>query len=207
MKKNLIAIIAVCTLATAAFADETPPPPPDQPTESGGSGLRSQGALFDASTYDARPMLLSAHGYLPYHSFGIGYFPIGVGASFYIPLVKNGFISSLNDEFGIDFGLDAIARIGSAYPFSLHIPVGVQWKFHILPNLEAYAKLGIQVDLWFGFFGGYLPLWPVGMVGAHYFFSKGFGLKLEAGSTGVRFGEACPEIAQAIVIEPTPHEA
>lgn len=177
-----LALVAALSFSSFAFAQE------EGTADTGGSGIRAQGALMDASEQTDRQMLLSIHGYLPYHSFGIGYFPIGGGASFYIPLVKNGFISKLNDEFGIDFGVDAIARLGSAYPFSLHIPVGVQWKFHILSNLEVYAKLGLQADIWFGFPGPYLPVWPVGMVGAHYFFSKGFGLKLEAGSTGVRFG-------------------
>ncbi len=177
-------LVAALSMSSIAFAQE------EGTADTGGGGIRAPGALLDASEKTERSMILSIHGYLPYHAFGFGYFPIGGGASFYIPLVKNGFISKLNDEFGIDFGVDAIARIGSVYPFSLHIPVGVQWKFHILSNLEVYAKLGLQADLWFGYTGAYLPVWPVGMVGAHYFFSKGFGLKLEAGSTGVRFGVA-----------------
>lgn len=179
-----LALVAALSFSSFAFAQE------EGTADTGGSGIRAQGALLDASEKTERPMILSIHGYFPYHSFYGGYFPIGGGASFYIPLVKNGFIGKLNDEFGIDFGVDAIVRINSPWPFSLHIPVGVQWKFHILSNLEVYAKLGLQADIWFGYTAGYLPVWPVGMVGAHYFFSKGFGLKLEAGSTGVRFGVA-----------------
>ncbi len=153
------------------------------------NALKESDALLDESEKSGRPMVLSVHGYLPYHSFWGGYFPIGGGASFYIPLVHNGFIGKLNDEFGIDFGADAVARIGSAYPFSLHIPVAAQWKFHLLPQLEVYAKLGIQVDLWFGAIGRFgWPVWPIAAVGANYFFSKSFGVKLELGSAGARLG-------------------
>ena len=191
MKSYLFAIAAACTLATTAFAED-PPPPPDAPppaegSSSGGGGIRGQGGLLDASTYDSRPMMLSIHGTLPYGHFGFGGFPIGGGASFYIPLVKNGFISKLNDEFGLDFGVDVVAYLGYTYPLSIYIPVGVQWKFHILEKLEVYAKLAFLARLWFG---NPIPFWPDvnGAVGLHYMFSKGFGLKLEVGYPGVRFG-------------------
>ncbi|MFO0599640.1 MAG: hypothetical protein U0228_30315 [Myxococcaceae bacterium] len=176
------------TISTAAFAEDPPPPPPP-PEEGGGSGsgIRAQGGLLDASNYDSRPMILSVHGLLPYGHFGIGYFPIGVGASFYIPIVKNGFIPKLNDEFGIDFGADFVFYLGSAYPFSLYLPVGVQWKFHILEKLEAYAKIGFLAQIWFGYTTPFLP-WPYGMVGIHYWFSKNFGLKAEVGYPGIRAG-------------------
>lgn len=187
MKKNLIAIIAVCTLATAAFADETPPPPPDQPSESGGSGIRAQGALLDASEKSGRPMLLSIHATLPYAHFYFGSFPIGGGASFYIPLVHNGFISKVNDEFGIDFGIDAIAYLGYVNPLALYIPVGVQWKFHILEKLEVYARVGFLARLWFGYASFFNPD-AFGAVGLHYMFSKGFGFKVEVGYPGIRAG-------------------
>lgn len=181
------ALIAALAVSSVAFAQD------EGVADSGGGGVRAPGALLDASEKTERPMMLSIHGYLPYHGITFGYFPIGAGASFYIPLVKNGFISRLNEEFGIDFGVDAVVGISSPVSFSLHIPVAAQWKFHILSNLEVYAKLGIQVDLWFYYFGRAFapwPVYPVGLVGAHYMFSKSFGLKLEAGSTGIRFGVA-----------------
>lgn len=187
---HLLAVAAACSIATAAFAED-PPPPPTPPAEEssnpGGGGIRSSGGLLDASTYDSRPMLLSLHFTLPYAHFFFGSIPIGGGASFYIPIVKNGFIPSLNEEFGIDFGADAILYLGYVNPFALYLPVGVQWKFHILPKLEVYAKLGFLARLWFGYVNFFNPD-AYGAVGLHYMLSKGFGLKVEVGYPGLRAG-------------------
>lgn len=188
---HLLAIAAACSLSTAAFAEDPPPPPP--PAENtggdsgGGGGIRAQGALLDASTYDSRPMMLSIHGTFPYAHFFFGSFPIGGGASFYIPIVKNGFIPRLNEEFGIDFGADVIAYLGYTNPLAIYLPVGVQWKFHILSNLEVYAKLGFLARLWFGYVNFFNPD-AYAAVGIHYMLSKGFGLKAEVGYPGVRLG-------------------
>lgn len=184
MKTLRLLTFVVATCATAAFADDAPA---TETSSSGGSGIHAQGALLDASPQESRSMILSVHGTLPYGHIGLGYFPIGGGASFYIPLVKNGFISKLNDEFGIDFGADVVAYLGYTYPLSIYVPVGVQWKFHILENLEVYAKLAFLARIWFG---NPIPFWPDvnAAVGAHYMFSKGFGVKAEIGYPGVRIG-------------------
>lgn len=189
---HLLALVAACSISTAAFAEDPPPPPP--PAENtggdsgGGGGIRAAGALLDASTYDSRPMVLSIHGTFPYAHFFFGSFPIGGGASFYIPIVKNGFIPRLNEEFGIDFGADAIIYVGYTAPFSIYLPIGVQWKFHILSNLDVYAKLGFLARLWFGGPLGVFYPDAVAAVGLHYMLSKSFGLKAEVGYPGVRLG-------------------
>ncbi|MFT3713761.1 MAG: hypothetical protein QM817_39380 [Archangium sp.] len=187
MKIHLLTVAAIASLSTAAFAEDPPPPPAEPESSSSGSGIRAQGALLDASNYDTRPMVLSIHATLPYAHFWYGGFPIGAGASFYIPIVKNGFIPRLNDEFGIDFGADLIAYLGYAYPISIYLPVGVQWKFHILSNLEVYAKLAFLARIWFGYATPFLPD-VNGAVGIHYMLSKSFGLKAEVGYPGLRAG-------------------
>jgi hypothetical protein len=66
----------------------------------------------------------------------------------------------------------------------------VQWKFHLLENLDVYAKAGFMPRLWFGYSAGFF--WPdfFSAVGANWMLSKSFGLKLEVGWPGVRFGVA-----------------
>jgi hypothetical protein len=169
--------VTVVSLSTLSFAQDE-----------GGRGVRAQGALLDASTFDTRPMMLSLHVMAPYAHFGFGGLPLGVGASFYIPLVNNGFIPPLNEEFGIDFGLDAVGYFGYYAPFALYVPVCAVWKFHILENLEAYAKLGFMPRLWFGYATGFFYPDVYSAVGIHYMFSKSFGLKAEVGYPGIRAG-------------------
>ncbi len=160
-------------------------------TLSSANKLKEPDGLLDESEKSDRGAQLSVHAYLPYHSFW-GFFPLGAGANFYIPLVQNGFIGKLNDSFGLDFGGDIVIRFGSTYPVSLHIPAAVVWKFHMLPQLEVYAKLGLQADIWFGVplraFGYFSPVWPIAAVGANYMFSPAFGVKAEFGTAGLRAG-------------------
>lgn len=155
--------------------------------------LKEPGALLDESEKTERPMQLSVHGTLPWG----GYYgwALGAGANLYIPLAKNGFISKLNDSFGIDFGLDAVFHLpywGGAYaqPFNLLIPVNARWQFYMLKQLQVYANLGLEIDIWFGYpySALYWPVRPAFHVGAQWFFSEKVGLKLEVGYPGLRFG-------------------
>ncbi|MFZ5440158.1 MAG: hypothetical protein ACOZQL_09130 [Myxococcota bacterium] len=175
------ALAAALLTAPFAFADEEAAP------EGGGTGMRRSGYLLDASPQD-RPMLLSVHAVLPYGYLGVGYgFPFGVGATFYIPIVKNGFIPPVNDEFGIDFGADATLHFGYSNIFSLSVPVSVLWTFHITDKFAAFAKLGVALRIWPGWL---TPVYasPVSVVGINYMFSKSFGIRAEVGYPMVKFG-------------------
>ncbi|MDP1821741.1 MAG: hypothetical protein Q8L48_00795 [Archangium sp.] len=178
--KNLtrVALLAVVVSSLAFAEDEAPPP------ESGGSGMRRSGFLLDASSHE-RPMLLGIHAILPYGHY-YGGFGIGAGASFYIPLVKDGFIPPVNDEFGIDFGADATIFFYYA-PFSLTIPVCALWTFHITDKFAAYAKVGIALKIHPGWISPVFPDW-VSVVGINYMFSSSFGLRAEAGYPGFKAG-------------------
>lgn len=180
-KLVVVAALAVSSLAFAQEESESAQP------EGGGNRWKRPGALLDRSDYGSRPMMLSLHGILPYGHFGVGYFPLGAGASFYIPLVKNGFIPPVNDEFGLDLGIDAVAYLGYVNPLGLYLPIGVQWKFHLLEQLEAYLKVGIMPRLWFGYVTPFIFDF-FSTVGVNWMFSKSFGLKLEGGWPGIRFG-------------------
>lgn len=152
----------------------------------GNSAAHRSGHLLDRSDQE-RPMLLSAHLVLPYRYFGFGGFPIGLGATFYIPLVKNGFIPPVNDEFGIDFGADAFFFPGYRYTFLLWIPVSLLWTFHFTDTFAAYAKLGVALRFWPGDPYPFLPDF-IGALGLNWMFSRSVGLRAEVGYPGFKIG-------------------
>ena len=145
-----------------------------------------EGWLMDSSD-QPRPLLISVHAVLPYSRFGLGNFPIGVGASLYVPILRNGFIPPVNDEFGIDFGADAIFFLGYQYPFALWVPISVLWTFHFTETFAAYVKAGVALRFWPG---DPLPLYPdfVGAIGLNWLFARSFGLRVEAGYPGLKVG-------------------
>ena len=173
--KNLVrsALVSVVLLSSLAFAEDSD------------DGAHRSGFLLDRNL-QSRPFLLSVHGVLPYGYLRYG-FPVGVGASFYIPLVANGFIPPVNDEFGLDFGADAFFFPGYRYPFAVVIPVSVLWTFHFTPNFAAYVKAGVALRFWPG---DPIPLFPdfVGAVGLNWMFARVVGLRVEVGYPGVKVG-------------------
>ena len=174
-----LVLLSLVVVSSLSFADEPA-------AAEGGSGMRRSGYLLDASSHD-RDMKLAIHAVLPYAHFGYGGFPIGVGAVFYIPLVKDGFIPPVNDEFGIDFGADAVFFLGYSYPFALWIPVSALWTFHITDTFAAYAKVGIALRIWPGYVNAVFPDFTTA-VGLNWMFSKGFGLRAELGYPGIKVG-------------------
>lgn len=179
--KNLarVALLAV-VVSSVAFAQDDAPPP-----ESGGSGMRRSGFLLDASSQQ-RPMLLGIHAIVPYGYF-YGGFGMGAGATFYIPLVKDGFIPPLNDEFGLDFGADLVFFFGYYAPVSITIPVSALWTFHITDKFSAYAKVGIALKIHPGWLSPVFPDW-VSVLGINYMLSSSFGLRAEVGYPGIKLG-------------------
>lgn len=178
--KNLtsVALLAV-VVSSLAFADEAP--------AAEGSGMHRPGFLLDRAEH-SRDMILDLHVTLPYGHFFFGGFGIGVGGVFYIPLVRDGFIPPLNDEFGIDFGADVVLYPGYISGiFSLTVPVTVVWTFHITDTFSAYAKAGIALRVWPGSLYAIYPD-PVGAAGINYMLSKSFGLRAEVGYPGIKVG-------------------
>lgn len=172
--KNLtrLALLSAVIASSAAFAQE---------------GMHRPGYLLDSAPQE-RSTRLALFAVLPYGHFRFGSFPIGVGGTFYIPLVKDGFIPPVNDEFGIDFGADIVFYLGYSNPFALWIPVSVLWTFHILDNLQVYAKAGVALRIWPGELGQ--VVWPdfITAVGLNFMLSKSFGLRAEAGYPGIKLG-------------------
>ena len=84
---------------------------------------------------------------------------VGVGARFTIPVVKNGFIGSINNSVGIGFGIDWIhwggcyryyyfdPQFGYACPdFNTFVfPVVMQWNFFLSKHWSVFGEPGLAI--------------------------------------------------------------
>lgn len=79
---------------------------------------------------------------------------IGVGGRFTIPLVKNGFISSINNNVGIGFGIDWLHYDGCYYWSNpnacsnfeaFFIPVVMQWNFFLSTHWSVFGEPGLAI--------------------------------------------------------------
>jgi hypothetical protein len=176
-----LALVSVLLASALAFADFD-----DRDRDYDHDYSHRQGFLLDSSP-QGRPLLLSVHGILPYRYFGYGGFPVGVGVGLYVPILHNGFIPPVNDEFGIDFGGDVFFFAGAPNGIGLWIPVSLLWTFHFSPSFSAYVKAGIALRFWPG---DPYPLYPdfVGAIGLNWMFSHSVGLRVEAGYPGLKLG-------------------
>jgi hypothetical protein len=125
-----------------------------------GGGVHASGGLMDGSP-QTRPLMLSFFTGIHYGYYVGSGFPLTLGGRFYIPLVHDGFIPPLNDEFGLEFGLDIDFTFLSSnvrndtLALGFGIPIDVMWDFHISPNFDAYAKLGTVFGTYFGYYGNF----------------------------------------------------
>ena len=125
-----VAIVAVLAVAVPARADDTIKHPGDHP----------------AYTVEAEPHLLLGWDDV-YASGGFG-----VGARFSIPVVDNGFVSSINNSVAIGFGLDLVhydsCWIGGNTACSanyIHIPVVMQWNFFVAQRWSVFGEPGLVI--------------------------------------------------------------
>jgi len=91
---------------------------------------------------------------------------VGVGGRFTIPIVKNGFVSSINNSVGIGFGLDWVhyngcyryfANPGDCSNFDAFVlPVVMQWNFFLSTHWSVFGEPGLAIvyNNW-GSCGGY----------------------------------------------------
>jgi hypothetical protein len=90
---------------------------------------------------------------------------VGIGGRFTIPVVKNGFISSINNNVGIGFGLDWAHYNGCYYYYyydprfgydcpsfnTFIIPVVMQWNFFLGRHWSVFGEPGLAFE--YGTFG------------------------------------------------------
>jgi len=110
------------------------------------AAAQEYGTIKDASPHD-RPQMVSV-----FTGFHLGHYahygvPLLFGGRYYVPIVPNGFLPSVNDEFGLEFGLDfTFTFLSDRYRDSVlvgfGIPADAVWDFHFSPKFDAYGKLG-----------------------------------------------------------------
>lgn len=182
-------MMAVFLLALPVAADD------DKPSGDNGNVFRAQGGLLDRSP-KRRPQMLSVFLGLPYGYYYYG-FPFGIGGRYLIPLVHDGFIPALNDEFSIEFGLDLSAAAGTRFYSTLGVPVELMWNFHFSKKFAAYVKAGAVLEFnfvpyvctnQFNCGRGYVSASPIGNLGLIFRFSEKISFRAEVGYPWVKIG-------------------
>jgi len=145
-----------------------------------------------------RPFQLDVHGGFTWWGFGAV-----AGARFGIPLVDNGFISSINNAFYLNFGADFYfvrCNCGGGrdeYHPGFGLPVAAHWEFYFSSMWSIFAEVGVNVYFhpgWLrdnnrGFFDhDGVGAWFLGAVGARLAFNEWFGLVLRVGTPYSSFG-------------------
>lgn len=186
-----LASLATLSSARVAHADDTIKHPGDHPDYH----------------VEAEP-----HGLLGWSGFypGTGF---GVGGRFTIPIVKNGFVPSINNSVGIGFGLDWLHYSSCYYNFGnrgygcaanyLQVPVVMQWNFFVAERWSVAGEPGLGI--YHGFFdddycnglpGGCIRatrtgVYPIFHVMGRYHFNEKVSLTMRVGyptiSVGVSF--------------------
>jgi len=136
-------------LLGAALALIVAQPTAAQETTSVAPASAEEGGIKDSSP-KSRPQMVSAFTGIHYGHFAGYGFPLQIGGRYYIPIVPDGFIPSLNDEFGLEFGLDfTFTFLSNAWSYrddsvllGFGVPADAMWDFHFSPRFDAYAKLG-----------------------------------------------------------------
>jgi hypothetical protein len=185
MRRIATGLVLSAFLSTSAFAQD---PAPDAEAR---SAFRQPGGLMDRSD-QVRKQQLSFFLGIPWYALGVG-----VGARYYIPIMHNGFLPTVNDEFGIEFGADAAFGFAYGFGFLLDIPVEVSWQFHFTQDFSAYAKLGIALEFditryrcYGSVFGGCSLVWvnPISTVGIFYKLNETISLRAEVGYPWLKVG-------------------
>jgi hypothetical protein len=196
--------------AAPAPADQTAPPPPPPPAQPTAPALYAppppapppqdvhagSGDIRD-TTNDFRPMALSMMGWLPWnHGFGFG----GI-VRFQIPIVHNGFISSLNNHiaiepsFGVAYTTWDFGSNDADYLNFLPAVYGL-WAFHFSSEFQVYGAVGLGYNFasetgtyaYRVLSGSYFYI--DGAVGLFYDLSDAVALRAEVGYGGPKGGVA-----------------
>jgi len=156
------------------------------------------GSLKDPGPH-TRPMMISLFTGIPWGYYSSYGFPFSIGGRFLLPIVPDGFIPSVNDEFALEFGLDFnFVFISNDYGywdestiFGVMFPIEAMYDFHFTPMFDAYVKAGLQ----FGAdFSDYLHdgFWvtAISVVGMRLWFSDSLAFRAEAGWPWIKAGIA-----------------
>jgi hypothetical protein len=110
----------------------------------------------------------------------------GVGLRVSIPLVDNGFVSTINDNVAISFGID---KDPVASGRTINVPVALQWNFFLTRHWSVLGEPGVFFQ-----FDGHTRAYPQIWGGARYHFNDSVALmarvtlpNVPAFSVGVSF--------------------
>jgi hypothetical protein len=150
------------------------------------------GSITDTRRH-TRDVDLSLLLWLPYY-YGFGF---GGQVRLEIPVLPDGFIPAINDEFSLEpsFGMawTDYNYVDSRYDFVDFTPaLYALWRFHFSTQFSAYACLGLGINIgvanrpYAGFYPTYF-YWDPG-VGISYKFTPGVALRAEIGAQGLKGG-------------------
>ena len=87
---------------------------------------------------------LNRHDFLPTNQRLDGPFGVGPGLRVSIPLMQNGFVSSINNNVAIGFGAD-FAYYDNASAGVLWVPVVLPWNFYITKVITVFGEPGVAL--------------------------------------------------------------
>jgi hypothetical protein len=149
---------------------------------------------------EIEPHLLFAWDYVGFAGAGYDALGIGLGARFSIPIVKNGFIPTINDTVAIGFGADYtyFGCPNGCGVSTLTFPVVLQWNFYVAQRFSVFGEPGFSLNYNFfpsAFCGGIKvgcgnALYPdiVFEVGGRYHINEHLALTGRVGFPDVTFG-------------------
>lgn len=142
--------------------------------------------LMEPHTGD-RPKTLELHA-----GFGFAGLAPTVGARFGIPIVKNGFIPSMDNAVYFTVGADVGFTLGTFSGVAIGVPVTVAWNFYFNDKFSAFADVGINLYFNTYYLRGGVPL-PIGnffmgSVGGRYHLNEKLALMARVGSPYTAIG-------------------
>lgn len=152
-------------------------------------------AYYGYGWYDSIDSFRRGYGYY-------GGYAVGPGIQMLFPVVKNGFIPSINNAFYVGFFTDFMFHpYGGDYFFSFAVGPMVQWRFFLLDmfqsgSLSVFGNLGFGIWPWFFSdryrycpgCGTMVAGFPLFQVGANLFFTRNIGLTVAFGYPSTNFG-------------------
>jgi hypothetical protein len=137
----LVLCVTLLSAPGAAFAATTGSSAPAATQTAQGE----PGGIMDTRVHTRDPDI-SALFWLPWAYYSIG---IGGQVRFEIPILPDGFIPSINDEFTLEpsFGIAAGCLSCGGTVTELAPALYANWRFHFTPEFDAYFGLGGGVNI------------------------------------------------------------